>query len=85
MSRNFDTLWKERQQMIAGVHKEQSKPRGGIMNQELKNDLITTHGEIQEAKLLLDYGDISAIRERLENALHWLRKYVTDEDQLVML
>ena len=55
------------------------------MNPELKNDLITIWWEIQEAKLTLDYGDISAVGERLNNALHWLKKYVTNDDQLVML
>ena len=50
------------------------------MNVELKNDLIASRTEIQ---LVLDEYRVSNVKDmqqRLEWALHWLDKYITDDD-----
>lgn len=56
-------------------------------NIELKNDLVATYNEVEE--VLTDFNQLTdeelievkeTIKQRLENALHWLGKYVSDED-----
>ena len=57
------------------------------MNIELKNDLVVTWNEIEEARTsfkelsdaeLIECRD--SIQERLEKALYWLDKHVDEED-----
>ena len=55
------------------------------MDKELKNDLIATYWEIQQAKLNFNYGDLMEIGQRLDKALHWLGKYVNESDVLQVL
>lgn len=56
---------------------------------EIKNDLVTSWNEVNEALTsLTDLSNeeiieaLSAIKERLKNAQHWLGKYVSSEDVL---
>lgn len=62
------------------------------MTTELKNDLIATYNEVEE--VLTDFNQLTdeelievknTITNRLEMALHWLGKYVSDEDILMEL
>jgi hypothetical protein len=57
------------------------------MNTKLKNDLIASWNEVEEAlcslKELTDNEIVEnkeAIKGRLEKALHWLGKYVNEDD-----
>ena len=52
------------------------------MNQELKNDLIATYWAVKDASR---ESNLTEIRKELARALHWLKKYVTEEDQLQAL
>ena len=59
------------------------------MDKELKNDLVVVWNEIEEVNScfheLTDEELIdcrSALKKRLEDALHWLDKYVDEEDVL---
>ena len=58
-----------------------------ISSQELKNDLVATYNEVEE--VLTDFNQLTdeelievkeTIKQRLENALYWLGKYVSDDD-----
>ena len=62
------------------------------MDKELKNDLVCAWNEAYE--VLADMEDLTTeqieevlptIKERLNNCLHWLGKYVSEEDVLVEL
>ena len=53
----------------------------------LHNDLVATYNEVEE--VLTDFEQLTdeelievkrTVKQRLENALHWLGKYVSDED-----
>jgi ElaB/YqjD/DUF883 family membrane-anchored ribosome-binding protein len=62
------------------------------MNQELKNDLVATYNEVEEVltnfEQLTDEEIIEVkrtIKQRLENSLYWLGKYVSDEDIIIDL
>ena len=52
------------------------------MEQELKNDLIAAYWEIRIAKADFNCGDLMAMGQRLDKALHWLGKYVSADDTL---
>jgi hypothetical protein len=60
---------------------------GQSITQEMKNDLVCSWNEVEEAKTSLEEvvettPEVKAIIERLESVLHFLGKYVTDEDVL---
>ena len=50
------------------------------MNIELKNDLIASRTEIQIVLDECKVSDVKDMQQRLEWALHWLNKYITDDD-----
>ena len=59
---------------------------------ELHNDLVATYNEVEE--VLTNFEQLTdeelievkgTIKQRLENALHWLGKYVSDEDIIIDL
>ena len=57
------------------------------MERELKNDLVATWNEVEEARTSLEQLNKTEIWEcrksilsRLEKALHWLGKYVSEKD-----
>lgn len=61
----------------------------GIKNKELHNDLVVTWNEIEETLTSLKQLNnkeiiecLPDIKKRLENALHWLSKYVSNKDVL---
>ena len=58
-----------------------------IMKQELKNDLVASWNEAEELKTSLDELSDNelidcreSLKERSKNILHWLSKYVSEED-----
>lgn len=59
----------------------------GISETELKNDLVVTYNEVEE--VLANFNQLTneelvevkeVIKMRLNNALYWLGKYVSEED-----
>jgi hypothetical protein len=57
------------------------------MNQELRNDLIASWNELEEAVASFEQlspeeviENLDAIKDRVIKAKHWLDKYVTEED-----
>jgi hypothetical protein len=62
------------------------------MNTETKNDLIATWNEVEEALTSLTelnneeiIQNKEAIKTRLKNSLHWLGKYVSEDDVIDLL
>ena len=62
------------------------------MNKELKNDLITSWNEVNEALTSLEQLNneeilecLPAIKNRLYKAQYWLGKYVSEKDVLEYL
>jgi len=49
------------------------------MKQELKNDLIATYWAVKDASR---ESNLTEIRKELAKALHWLKKYVNEADEL---
>jgi uncharacterized membrane-anchored protein YjiN (DUF445 family) len=54
---------------------------------EIKNDLIATWNEVEETLTSLNeltddelIENKEALKERMKNALHWLGKYVSEDD-----
>ena len=55
------------------------------MNQEMKNDLIVVLSELKQIRVILKthrQEQMDIIKELTDNSIHWLHKYVDDDDVL---
>jgi len=56
------------------------------LDTETKNDLIASLNDAKQIKKMIYLNDLNENRERLDyhidNILHWLRKYVDDNDNI---
>jgi|SanBayMetagenome_1026888.scaffolds.fasta_scaffold64084_3 hypothetical protein len=57
------------------------------MNTELKKDIIASWNELEEvSSFLKQHSDseilecLKSIQKRIDNSLHWLSKYIDDDD-----